>query len=81
MSFPEPRFVVWDELRVKTFAKLGIRHTVIKIHQTQALSLRQAAKFQVSADAWNMDYPDGAAQRDSALICCWVFFLRSPRQY
>lgn len=59
MSFPEPRFVVWDELYAKTFARLGIRHTIIKVHQTEAYNMRQAARYQVSQDAWNMDYPDG----------------------
>ena len=59
MSFPEPRFVVWDELYAKTFAKLGIRHSIIKVHQAEAYNMRQAAKYQVSHDAWNMDFPDG----------------------
>ncbi len=59
LSFPEPRFVPWDELYSKTFAKLGIRHSILKVHQTEAYNMRQAAKHQFSQDAWNMDFPDG----------------------
>ncbi|MEQ1516928.1 MAG: ABC transporter substrate-binding protein [Usitatibacteraceae bacterium] len=59
MSFPEPRFVVWDELYARTLKKLRIRHRVAKVHQSEAIRMRQAAKYQVSQDAWNMDFPDG----------------------
>ena len=59
MSYPEPRFVVWDELYAKTFAKLGIRHTIKKVHQSEGYYMRQAAKHQIAQDAWNMDFPDG----------------------
>lgn len=59
LSFPEPRFVVWDELYSRTYKSLGIRHTINKVHQSEAYSMRQAAKHQFSQDAWNMDFPDG----------------------
>ena len=59
LTSPEPRFVVWDEIYSKTFAHLGIRLSIKKVHQTEAYRMRQSAQYQIAQDAWNMDFPDG----------------------
>ena len=55
----EPRFRPWDELWAKAMAALGVRLEIRLMHQSEGVKMRQAAKFQLSFDAWNMDYPDG----------------------
>jgi ABC-type transport system substrate-binding protein len=59
LTQPEPRFIPWDELIIKALTSLGIRSDIKKVHAAENIRLRQAAKFQVSLDAWNMDFPDG----------------------
>ncbi len=59
LTQPEPRFIPWDELMVKALNHLGIRSSIKKVHAAENIRLRQAAKYQVSLDAWNMDFPDG----------------------
>ena len=59
LNAPEPRFRPWDELWSKASSALGVRIEIRKVHQAEQVKLVQAAKFQLSLNAWNMDYPDG----------------------
>jgi ABC-type transport system substrate-binding protein len=58
LTAPEPRFVPWDELYTKAFARLGIRLDIKKLHSTEITHLQQLGKSQITFDAWNMDFPD-----------------------
>ena len=59
INAPEPRFRPWDELWSKASSALGVRIDIRKVHQAEQVKLLQAAKYQMSFSAWNMDYPDG----------------------
>jgi ABC-type transport system substrate-binding protein len=59
LNAPEPRFRAWDELWSKAAAALGVRIDIVLVHQSELVRMTQAAQFQLSFGAWNMDYPDG----------------------